>query len=187
LDDELQGWWIMLTPLIFVVLAFLSLLLIIYLFRTHTKVGGDLDELAAQLRPIDVNAFRNLIDEREEQFLRERLPAREFRSVHRERMLAAAEYVWGAARNAGILVQLAEAGKADSDPTVASAAENLLENALHFRLYAFQVVPRLYLSALVPYGNHAPQAIAEQYDLMSRQMVMLQCLRAPAGGVSGTI
>ena len=177
----------MTTPLIFVVVACLSLLLIVYLFTTHTKVGGDLDELAAQLRPIDVNAFRNLIDEREETFLRERLSAGEFRSLHRERMLAAAEYVWGAARNAGVLIQLAEVGKADPDPTVAAAAENLLENALHFRLYAFQVVPRLYLSAVVPYVSQAPQAIAEQYDLMSRQMVMLQCLRAPARGVSGTI
>jgi hypothetical protein len=102
-------------------------------------------------------------------------------------MLAAAEYVWGAARNAGLLIQLAEAGKADPDPTVAAAAENLLDNALRFRLYAFQVVPRLYLSAVVPYVNHVPQAIAEQYDLMSHQMVMLQCLRAPARGVSGTI
>jgi hypothetical protein len=177
----------MTTPLIFVAVACLALLLIVYLFRTHIKVGGDLDELAAQLQPIDVNAFRNLIDQREEEFLRERLPGWEFRSIHRERMLAAAEYVWGAARNAGLLIQLAEAGKADPDPTVAAAAENLLENALRFRLYAFQVVPRLYLSAVVPYVNHAPQAIAEQYDLMSHQMVMLQCLRAPARGVSGTI
>jgi hypothetical protein len=150
-------------------------------------VGGDLDELAAQLRPIDVNAFRNLIDEREVTFLRERLPAGEFRSLHRERMLAAAEYVWGAARNAGILIQLAETSKAAPDPTVAAAAENLLENALRFRLYAFQVVPRLYLSALLPSVNHAPQAIVEQYDLMSRQTVMLQCLWAPARGISGTM
>lgn len=177
----------MTTPLIFVIVACLSLLLIVYLVRTHTKVGGDLDELAAQLRPIDVNAFRNLIDEREETFLREYLTAGEFRSIHRERMLAATEYLWGAARNAGILIQLAEAGKADADPTVAAAADSLLENALRFRLYAFQVVPRLYLSALVPYVSHAPQAVAEQYDLMSRQMVMLQCLRAPARGISGTI
>jgi len=177
----------MLTPLIFVVLAFLSLLLIIYLFRTHTKVGGDLDELVARLQTIDVNASPNLIDEREEAFLRERLPPGEFRSLHRERMLAAAEYVWGAARNAGILIQLAEAGRADPDHTVAAAAENLMDNALHFRLYAFQVVSRLYLSALVPYLSHAPQSIAEQYDTMSRQLVMLQCLRAPARGISGTI
>jgi hypothetical protein len=177
----------MATPLIFVLLACLALLLIIYLFAGRNSNRADLDALAAQLQPIDVNAFRNLIDDREEEFLRERLPAREFRSIHRERMIAAAEYVWGAARNAAILIRLAEAGKADPDPTVATAAENLLENALRFRLYAFQVVPRLYLSAVVPYVNHAPQAIAEQYDLMSHQMVMLQCLRTPSRGVSGAI
>src|SRR5262249_37055772 len=83
----------MTTPLIFVLVACISLLLIIFLFRGHSQQGGDLDQLAAQLRPIDVNAFRNLIDEREEQFLRKRLPAGLFRSIHRERMFAAAEYV----------------------------------------------------------------------------------------------
>lgn len=170
----------MTTPLIFVFVAFVALLLIIYLFWGHRRQPGDLDDLAAQLRPIDVNAFRNLIDEREEQFLRERLPARLFRSIHRERMIAAAEYVRGAARNAGILIQLAEAARDDADPAVAAAAERLLDNALGLRLYAFQVVPRLYMSALVPSIGHAPYTVAERYDLATHQMTMLRLLRQPA-------
>jgi hypothetical protein len=170
----------MTTPFIFVLIACVSLLLIIYLFRGQRQQGGDLDELAAQLRPIDVNAFRNLIDEREEQFLRERLPTAVFRRIHRERMFAAAEYVRGAARNTGILIRLAEAAKNDSDPAVSAAAEKLLDNALGLRLYAFQVVPRLYISGLVPSISHAPYSVAERYDLATRQMTMLRRLRQPA-------
>ena len=60
-------------------------------------------------------------------------------------MFAAAEYVRGAVRNAGILIRLAEAAKNDPDPAVSAAAEKLLDNALDLRLYAFQVVPRLYM------------------------------------------
>lgn len=170
----------MITPSIFVFFACLALLLILYLFKGHRAAVNDLDELAAQLRPVDVAAFRNLIDEREEEFLREHLPGRQFRSVHRERMFAAAEYVRGAARNAGILVRLAEAAKNDSDPEVCAAAERLLDNALSVRLYAFQVVPRLYLSALIPSVKHTPQAVAEKYDLATSQMTMLRILRSPA-------
>jgi hypothetical protein len=174
----------MITPLIFVCAACLSLLLLLYLFKRHAVMRADLDQLAAQLRPVDVAAFRNLIDEREEEFLRDRLPARVFSSVHRIRMLAAAEYVRCAARNAGILVRLAEAAKNDPDPEIAAAAEGLLDNALSVRLYAFQVVPRLYLSALIPSVKHTPQTVAEKYDVATRQMTILRALRSPARATS---
>lgn len=163
--------------LAFVFIAVAALLLIIYLSAARKARNGDLDGLAAQLRPIDVNAFRNLIDESEESFLRERLPAREFRSIHRERMLAAAEYVRGAARNAGILVRLAEAAAGDEDPSVATAAQNLLESALQLRLYAFQTLPRLYLSILLPHIGHTPRSLAETYESMTHRMVTLRCLK----------
>src|SRR5216683_6892409 len=112
-------------PLVLAMVGVLALCLIIYLAKGHHVASGNLDELAAQLKPIDVNAFRNLIDEREEVFLRERLPAKEFRSLHRERTLAAIEYVWCAAQNAAILIRLAEAAKLAPDPAVSAAAEKL--------------------------------------------------------------
>jgi hypothetical protein len=170
----------MVTPVVFIVFGMVTMVLVIYLSRGQQAQENNLDELVAQLRSVDVNAFRNLTDPGEEQFLRERLPAWEFRSIHRERMLAAVEYVWGAARNAGLLIRLADAAKLDSDPMVVRAAENLLENAVRFRLYAFQVIPRLYLRILMPGLNRAPDSIAEIYDTMTRQVVMLGCLQAPA-------
>ena len=176
----------MVTPVIFIILGMLAMGLVIYLSRGHHRAENNLDELVAQLRAVDVDAFRNLIDPTEEQFLRERLPASQFRSIHRQRMLAAAEYVWGAARNAGLLIRLADAAKLDSDPVVVTAAENLLGNAVRFRLYAFRLIPRLYLGMLLPALNHAPHSIAESYDTITRQVVTLGCLQAPARGLSTT-
>lgn len=167
----------MLVPLMFAVVGILALFLILRLYAADRPAGGNLDDLTAQLRPIDVGAFRNLINEREEEFLRQSLPWHEFRRIHSERMLAAVDYVRGAARNAGILIRLAEAAASDPDPTLVTAAQNLLENATNVRLYAFQQIPRFYMSILVPGLSHAPHSLAERYDIMARQGTMLNCLR----------
>jgi len=170
----------MMLPFIFAGVGLLGLLLILYLASGLRTKGGDLDQLATQLRPIDVNAFRNLIDEREEEYLRTHLPPHEFRSIHRERMLAAVEYVWCATKNTAILMSLGEAAKRGSDPTLIAAADKLLENAVRLRLYAIRSLPRLYFSLVFPSANRAPHFVAETYDAMVRQAVVLGCLRHPA-------
>jgi hypothetical protein len=177
----------MMIPFIFAGAGLLGLFLILYLARGLRSPGGNIDELTSQLRPIDVDAFRNLIDESEEQFLRERLPSGEFRRVHRERKLAAVEYIWCAAQNAAVLIRLGEAARQNSDPAIAAAAEKLVENALKLRLYAFQAVPRLYVTAVFPWAHTSPNFIADTYDTMTRQVVMLGCLQYPTRGMSSAL
>jgi hypothetical protein len=177
----------MMIPLIFAGAGLLTLFLILYLAKGLRSPGGNIDELASQLRPIDVDAFRNLIDENEEQFLRERLPPREFRGVHRERKLAAVQYIWCAAQNAAILIRLGEAARQNSDPAIAAAAEKLVGNALRLRLYAFQAIPRLYVTAVVPWAHASPNFVADTYDSMTRQVVMLGCLHYPTRGMSSAL
>jgi hypothetical protein len=174
----------MVTSMVFIVVGILAMALVIYLSRGQKPKENNLDELVRQLRSVDVDAFRNLIDPAEEVFLRERLPGSDFRSVHRERMRAAIEYVWGAARNAGLLIRLAEAAKLGTDPVVVTAAGNLLDNAARFRLYALRTIPRLYLGMILPGLNRAPDFIAETYEIMTQQVVMLGCLQAPARSLS---
>ena len=55
----------MIIPLIFVAIGLVALVLLIYLFAGRIFLAGNLNELVTQLRPVDVNAFRNLIDESE--------------------------------------------------------------------------------------------------------------------------
>jgi len=165
-------------PFVFAGVGLLGLFLILYLAMGLRPKGGNLDELAAQLRPIDVDAFRNLIDEREEEYLRAHLSATEFRGVHRERMMAAVEYVWCATRNTSILMSLGEAAKQSSDATIVAAADKLLDNALRLRLYAIQSLPRLYLSMIFPNASAAPHIIAETYEIVTRQAIVLGCVRS---------
>lgn len=174
----------MMLPFLYAGAGFLGLFLILYLARGLRSKGGNLDELAARLRPIDVNAFRNLIDEREEEYLRTHLPGREFRRIHRERMLAAVEYVWCAARNTSVLMSLGEAARLSADPMIATAGDRLIENALRLRLYAMQAVPRMYIGMLFPGASAAPHFVAETYDRMARQATVLGCVRGTTAEMS---
>ena len=173
--------------IIAIVLGLLALVLTIYLAKSHLSKGGDLEKLATQLRSVDVGAFCNLISASEQQYLREHLPPREFRSIHRERMRAAVEYVRCAAHNTSILMRLGEAARLHSDPSVRQAGEKLIENGLRLRLYAIQVIPWIYLSMAFPNARPAPDVLADSYDNMSRQLVTLTCLDFPTHGMCSAL
>src|SRR5580704_12911437 len=68
--------------------------------------------LAATIRPIDVAAFRNLINPAEDEYLRRRLPPAQFRLVRRVRLRAMAAYVQVVGSNAVVLVRVGEAALA---------------------------------------------------------------------------
>jgi len=173
--------------IIFVALSFIALLLILYFAKGHHAAEANLDQFASQLQPVDVNAFRNLIDENEELYLREHLDPDDYRSIRRERKLAAIDYILCAAKNAAILIRLAEAAQQNPDPAISTAADKLLENAFRLRLYCFRVVPLLYVSILIPGAGSVPVRIADSYDTITRQVVMLGCLRYPTRGMSSVL
>ena len=177
----------MMPAVVFSLIGLVCLVLIVFLAAGYRRAPGGLAGLVLRLRSVDVNAFRNLIDERERVFLRDHLPRREFRSLHRQRMLAATEYVWCAAQNAGILMEVAEEARRDRNPAVAAVAEKLLDNALRLRLYAFEIMPRLYLSMWFPEASLRTRSIADTYDIMTRQMVTLGCLHQPTQGVASAL
>ena len=176
----------MILAAVFVVLSLVALALILHFAKGHHVKGGDLAQLALQLRPVDVAAFRNLIDEGEEQYLRDHLPQAEFRSIQRERKLAAIEYVRSAANNAAILIRLAEAARESPDPAAAQAAEKLFDSALRLRLYSFRTVPRLYAGVVLPGLSPVPTGLADAYDTLSRQAVILG-LQYPTRGISSAL
>jgi hypothetical protein len=172
--------------LIIVGVAFLILLLLIRLATGYTARAELLDNPAAHIRSVDLEAFRNLIDPDEEEFLRSRMSSGDFRRVQRERRRAAVDYVSGVAHNAAILLALAQAARHSPDPAVAAAAEKLVENAIRLRLYAFQVIPRLYLGIVLPWRRLSAGRIAERYEQMTRQVVLLG-LQYPMRGVSAAL
>jgi hypothetical protein len=172
---------------VFAILGLLFLAMIIYLAKGSIVRTKDLGLLSSELRPVDVGAFCNLISGSEQEYLRQHLPPHEFRTIHRERMGAAVEYVHWAAANAAILIQLAEAARRQQDESVKQAGEKLMESALRLRLYALQLVPRLYLSMMIPAISPETAALADTYDNMGRQVTILSCLEFPTHGMASAL
>ena len=169
------------TPVYLVGIAsFLALTCIVLLIYSRRADVANAGSLAQQLRSIDVNALLNLLDSREEQYLRTQLSARQFRKVHRERMFAAMEYVWHVAQNARILARFAEGGMRDSDHEMATAAERLWQEAIVLRLSALQMLPYLCYSAMFAGGRSLPDALVSRYDTAASQFTSFARLQQVA-------
>ena len=96
------------------------------------------------------------------------------------------EYVKCAAFNAGVLMHFAEAARRSPDPATAQAAAKLIDNAIRLRSYAFQAIPRLYLAMVFPGRRISPARVAESYEQMTRQVVLLG-LQYPTGTISAAL
>jgi hypothetical protein len=162
------------------VLISLMALLLMYAARGKTSPIGELDDLVGRTRPVDIDAFRNLIDPAEEDFLRENLPPSEFRTIQRERLRAALEYVSCAAHNAAILVRLGEAARLSLDPKIAEAGQQLLDTALRLRLYALLATIRLYLGIALPGAHLSAGGLVDNYQHLSSLAGQLVFMQYPA-------
>lgn len=171
-----------------IALAILALMALIFLIRMASGHGGQhkmaLEDPTSQIQVVDVNAFRNLVDPAEEQYLRDNLTKGDFTRIQRERLRAAIEYAACASRNAAFLLRVGDAARSSSDPALADAGEKLVANALHLRLYAAHAIARLYLGILFPGTRISLVSIAERYDNVVRMAVVLQCFSPDGRPVS---
>ena len=169
----------MTATLILVVFAVLALGL--FLVKLPGSVTGKTDEagLIQQLQTVDLEAFRNLIDPDEEQFLRANLPPPEFRAVQRQQMRAAADYVAGVSRNAAILLRLGMAARRSPEPRIAEAGRHLVDNALRLRLYSLMAAGKLYARIAFPGATLEPVGIVNYYQEITSWAALLGHLQHP--------
>lgn len=173
--------------LILVSIGVLGLAALLMLARGWSSATANLDDLPDQMRSVDVEAFRNLVDPGEEQYLRANLPGDEFRKIQRQRVLAAIEYVSCAARNGSILMRVGDAARRSPDPAMAEAGEKLVDTAIRLRLYAFQATAVLYLGLILPGVRISPAGIADSYEQMTRLVVLLGCFQHAPQGVAAAL
>lgn len=133
-----------------------------------------------ELRPIDVEAFRNLIDPAEDGYLRLRLPPAQFRRVRRERLLAMAAYVQVAAQNATVLLRAGRAALASGDPRLAEAAHQLVNDASLLRMNAFVALVRIYLEWAWPMSGSGAAPVIARYQRISGTAMLLGRLQNPS-------
>jgi hypothetical protein len=99
---------------------------------------------------VDLEAFRNLVNPKEEDFLRDSLLPREFRAVQRDRMRAALSYIHNTAYNAKFLLRVGAAAARSPDPRIAQAGRQLTDQALRLRAYALLSSAKLWMRIAFP-------------------------------------
>jgi len=136
--------------------------------------------LAHPIQPIDVEAFRNLADSAEDDYLRQRLPASELRRVRRERLRAMAVYVQVAAQNAAVLVCVGQSALNSSDSRTAAAARELINDALQLRRNAVFAQVRIYVAMAWPNAGFGAAPVLDGYRQLHGSAMLLGRLQNPA-------
>jgi hypothetical protein len=169
--------------IILVVAAALALLFTLGVTLSRSLQTSAGAEVVARIQPIDVEAFRNLIDASEDDYLRRRLPPSEFRVVRRERLRAMAAYVQTASRNAAVLVIMGQAALTASDAPTAEAARRLVDNALLLRRNAAFALLRIYFA--MAWLNSVPAAapVLHGYEQLNGSAMLLGRLQDPTASV----
>jgi hypothetical protein len=166
--------------IILVVAAAVALVLILGITISRgLQVSGD-SGFAHKIVPIDVEAFRNLVDPAENLYLRRRLPAAEFRVVQRERLRATAAYIRVAGRNAAVLVTIGQAALSADDPRTVEAGRQLVDNALLLRRNAAFALLKIYVALAWPNSGLAAAPVLLGYEKLNGSAMLLGRLQNPA-------
>jgi len=166
--------------IVLVIVAVFSLAVILSVAVSRSLQSRNRAVLSGTIRPIDVEAFRNLINPAEDDYLRRRLPPGQFRRVRRERLLAMAAYVGVAANNASVLVRVGQTALAGGDPRVVEAAHKLVNDALLLRRNTTVALVRIYLALAWPNSGLAAVRVADRYEQLSGAAMLLGRLQNPA-------
>lgn len=171
------------TLAIVLVLCAAVALAIILRITLHRALPVPSAKLNTQIQPIDIEAFRNLIDHEEDEYLGQRLPANEFRAVRRARLRATASYIRTAGANAAVLAYLGQSALLAKDVATADAARQLVDSALLLRRNAAFALVRVYVALVWPNAGLAAAGVLRGYEQLSGSAMLLGRLQNPAATV----
>ena len=174
----------MIITVILVVAAVFSLAFMLWVARGRSSAISRVEELPSRIRPVDIEAFRTLVDPVEAQFLRLRLSPAEFRKIQRQRLRAAVQYIWGAAQNAAVLVRIGDAARRSPDPSIAEAGEKLVSSGIRLRILSAQALVKLYIEMILPGTRISAGELAEVYERMTGLVFVLGRLQRSAASVT---
>jgi len=169
------------TIAIILVIAALGTLIVILTFTVSQGLqSSGRTAPATEIRPMDVAAFRNLVDPAEDAYLRRRLPASDFRLVRRERLRAMAAYVQSAKRNAEVLVRIAQNSTLAADAQTAEAARRLEDHAHLLQRNCTFAIVKIYIALAWPNSSLAAAPVLQGYEELNHSAMLLGRLQNPA-------
>ncbi len=161
------------TPLniLFAIAALFVLFLIVETWRHYSARG--VTPNSGELLVVDLDAFENLTDPEEEQFLRVNLTAAEFRDVQRSRIRAARMYVKALSKNASVLMAVGQSASAQPDEKISATGREIVQQSVRLHRWCKFSRLRLETALVFPHLISPSNRIAGQYVLVSRMAANL--------------
>lgn len=168
-------------------IIFILISLALTCFGSLALAGGgfnrrttNLEALETGLLIIDLKAFQRLMDRAETEFLRTHLGPSQFRTAERCRIRAAMGYLKAISQNARILLAIGALAKESGNERIADAAQELIDTALHTRLFAMAMYARLLPAWLFPSTQGVPlDKVLTGYEQMKDQLLYLVSVEKP--------
>jgi len=157
---------------IVIALALCAVVLFYMAVRSRRKQAGQ------SIRPVDLQAFRTLMDRDDETFLRERLPRARFFHLKRQRIRVTFRYVNRIAANASAVLHMGEAARLSSTPEVADAAAQVMELAAQIRLQCIMAMAKLSMEYMMPSLQLTPGMLVPKYQSLRDNVSRLGDLQA---------
>ena len=125
------------------------------------------------IRPVDVQALRNLMDRDDESFLKENLPRWRFHRLKRRRISLTVRYVGRVAGNASLVMRLSESARLATDPEVVAVAVEITEMATQLRMQCMLAFAKLAVEFAVPSLQLTPATLAPKYQALRENVLRL--------------
>jgi hypothetical protein len=157
------------TPL-FLIGAVVAAVLLLFLasqVRGWYARPGEALQTETQLILVDLEAFENLTDPEEEQYLRKKLSPAEFRRVQRTRLRAAKMYVAALSQNALALAAVGQAASSNADPAIAATGQEIVQRAIRLRFWCLLSMLRMNAAFVFPVYLSPSTRLANQYMLVT--------------------
>jgi hypothetical protein len=132
----------------------------------YTAVRSRRNQTGMVIHPVDLKAFRTLMDREDELFLRASLPRGKFFRLKRQRIAVTLRYVGRIAANSSAVIRMTEASRLSPMPEVATAAAQVMELATQIRLQCILAIAKLSLEYAIPSLQFTPAMLAPKYQTL---------------------
>lgn len=128
--------------------------------------------------PVDLDAFRTLMDRDDESFLRERLSSAKFRHLKRQRIVVTLKYVSRISGNIPMVLRDAQLKSESPDPEVVQLAVRTTDLAIEIRRQCLVMYARLAAEYALPSLQLTPVALVPGYQTLRESVNRLRTLQA---------
>lgn len=145
----------------------LAILLMIGLFaaaRSQRRPITSLDDLQARWTPVDLHALLNLVDPKQESYLRETLSSRDFNFIRRKRLIVTWGYLSRLGANARLMVQAGQIIQHSSRLEQALEAHKLVNDSMRLRAMVLKAQFSVASKFILPGVASPLTAVVDQYS-----------------------